>query len=599
MATVTHEKGYAILQAQMATKGSTEAEALCMATHGMTLADFHASDTDSDAKVAHYKECLKLPVFGLVKPAPAAPVKPAADGETRAALFGTLCAALRSVSADNHKRIAAHLRASTGKIALPIYDNDPSISDEAKAAFYTECLAAINSGDYSGFKSEPAKGDLRVEEPAKPAPAPAAKPARVAAPVAVAEPDDSDETDEAVANAVAAAKAATEAMHAALAARKQRPAAPSFDADACNRMLDARLASIEIPTKADIEGIISHAMNNGQFPTARVQAMIDTAAKSPMDALIRDSIDGMLASKLSDFIKRGAMPTTAPTKAKPVSTALASHVPEKDPTYVVSKEYRDLIRFVYDRSRVKPQNAFATGPRGCGKTSLGEVVAAEFGMPMLVMDCANIREQRDWFGYKYTEDGSVKWMRSQFDLCLAAGNHVIVIDEITRTTDQIRNVLNPLLDHRRRTFLQERGDFITVGPGTIIFVTANEGMAYTGCSALDLALADRLTARIEVNYLPEAQEAALLVKRTGIDKDAAKRLAEIAATVRGKAIGFGATLSNTITTRQLIEAAEYYKGLGVDGLTPTIINHFSADGGTESERSQVLQMISMKFPRES
>lgn len=582
--TAPHEKGYALLQAQIAAKGGATAEALCQGKFGMSLADFHNSSEPDAAKVALYKECLQLPVFGLVKPVTKPPANP-----TEGARFEALCAALKTAGTDAHKRIAAHLRASTGKIALPLYDNDTAIPAESKAAFYRVCLDAIKTGDYTGLESAPGKGDRRVDaevDAAKPEPEPepAKRAVRPVAPVPEPEADD---------DGIAAAMAA---MQAALAARK-RPVAASFDEEACRRIVKA-----EVPTKAEIESMVGHAMNNGQFPVKRVEDMIATALKTAapsfdVDSIVRPRIDDLLGSKLSDFLKRGVVPSTVPTKAAPVASPLASEVPAKDPTYVVSDEHKNLLKFLYAQSRTEVQNAFATGPHGCGKSSLGVVLAAEFGMPVLIMDCANIREQRDWFGYKYTEDGSVKWMRSQFDLCLEAGNHVILIDEITRCTDQIRNVLNPLLDHRRRTFLQERGDYITVGPGTIFFVTANEGMAYTGCSALDLALADRLAIRIEVNYLPEAQEAKLLVKRTGVDIDVAKRLAEIAATVRGKAIGFGATLTQTITTRQLIEAAKCYKGLGVDGLTPTMLNHFSADGGTDSERATVAQMLVMKFPK--
>ena len=106
---------------------------------------------------------------------------------------------------------------------------------------------------------------------------------------------------------------------------------------------------------------------------------------------------------------------------------------------------------------------------------------------------------------------------------------------------------------------------------------------------------DRLTRRIEVNYLSVEDEAGVLVKRTGINVRDAKLLAELAQAVRLKAIGFGATLTRTISTRQLIEAARDFMALGKDGLTYSIVNHFSAEGGDTSERAQVLIMLQGKF----
>jgi predicted ATPase len=45
-----------------------------------------------------------------------------------------------------------------------------------------------------------------------------------------------------------------------------------------------------------------------------------------------------------------------------------------------------------------PQNVNLIGPHGCGKTELAiQFAAARHGRPLLIMDCANLREARDWF----------------------------------------------------------------------------------------------------------------------------------------------------------------------------------------------------------
>ena len=231
----------------------------------------------------------------------------------------------------------------------------------------------------------------------------------------------------------------------------------------------------------------------------------------------------------------------------------------------------------------------------CGKSSLASIYAAEFKKPMLIMDCANIRERRDWFGRRDAKNGTTLWHRSQFDRCMGAGGHVIVLDELPRSTDDVRNTLFPLLDYRRATHLEELGGYVRVGKGTVIFVTANEGQAYTGCSVMDIALQDRLCLKVEVTYLTVSQEQKVLCDRTGVDPKSAASLAEIAETIRSKSMGFGATLTKPLSTRLLIESARAYKAMGVAGLTYTLINHYSAEGGENSERAQVMLMVQGKF----
>jgi hypothetical protein len=50
-----------------------------------------------------------------------------------------------------------------------------------------------------------------------------------------------------------------------------------------------------------------------------------------------------------------------------------------------------------------------------------------------------------------------------------------------------------------------------------------------------------------------------------------------------------------MSTRQLIAAAHDFAIGGVDTLTFTIINHFSADGDDDSERIRVQNIIQGKF----
>jgi len=269
--------------------------------------------------------------------------------------------------------------------------------------------------------------------------------------------------------------------------------------------------------------------------------------------------------------------------------------PVPDSTYIIDPNTERLFQILQIARKASPQNVNLIGPHGCGKTELAIQFAARAGSPMLIMDCANLREARDWFGFKTAQNGTVYWHESQFVRAVEQGGHVILLDELNRANPHILNTLMPLLDARRFTFLEEKGDKICVGPGTVFFATMNEGAGYTGTAALDRAFRDRFPRVVEINYLDKANEITLLVNRTGIDKSMAKLLVELASKIRQDATGISATLTESMSTRQLLAAAADFVIGGVDTLQFTVSNHFSTDGDEESERFRVQNVIQGKF----
>ena len=278
-----------------------------------------------------------------------------------------------------------------------------------------------------------------------------------------------------------------------------------------------------------------------------------------------------------------------------VAAAEGVFLPKPDDTYIINEQVAHLFKILQISRLNCPQNVRLLGPHGCGKTELAIQFAARLELPLLIMDCANLREARDWFGYKGAKDGTVFWHESQFVKAVTAGNHVILLDELNRANPHLLNTLMPLLDARRFTYLEERGSKICVGPGTVFFASMNEGAGYTGTSALDRAIRDRFPRVIEMSYLAEKDEIDLLKRRVGIDDDIATRLVGMANKIRQDSTGLAATLTESLSTRQLIAAAHDFAIGGVDTLTFTVSNHFSPDGDDESERVRVQSIIQGKF----
>ena len=372
----------------------------------------------------------------------------------------------------------------------------------------------------------------------------------------------------------------------------------------------AHLCDILHANKRLINRLIATPAGNGWFNdstsgvfTAAHAAPTDTETEvltfhaASSDTTV-ESIKMTTATADFGFGKMSTSPPELKVRTEETETDIATNngvfLPRPDDTYIVNAQSAQLFKILEISSRNAPQNVKLVGPHGCGKTELAIQFAARHKRPLLIMDCANLREARDWFGYKSARDGTVYWHESQFVRAVSAGNHVILLDELNRANPHLLNTLMPLLDARRFTYLEEKGDKICVGPGTVFFASMNEGAGYTGTSSLDRAIRDRFPRVVELTYLGEEDEIALLVRRVGIEHEIAVRLVQMARKIRADATGLSASLTDSLSTRQLLAAAADFKIGGVETLTFTILNHFSPDGD-ESERLLVQNIVQGKF----
>lgn len=270
----------------------------------------------------------------------------------------------------------------------------------------------------------------------------------------------------------------------------------------------------------------------------------------------------------------------------PAPAPEAEAPPAVDPTYrlpeTVAAYLDHWAGVIRDGGRV---TARATGPAGCGKTEAGVQVAARLGLPVVTMDCSLVRDAVEWFGGRTLLSGSVAWEDSTFARRLQGGRCVVILDEVNRASGEVANALLPLLDRRGRASIADRPTPLQAGPSIVWWATQNVGAEYTGTGRLDRALDDRLSRTFEFRPLPERDEAALLVERTGIDEDSALRLAAVSAATRR------ANLSRPLSTRSLLAAAEDLQAVGPRSLAATVLAAYCPEGGTSSERATVASLL--------
>ena len=156
-------------------------------------------------------------------------------------------------------------------------------------------------------------------------------------------------------------------------------------------------------------------------------------------------------------------------------------------------------------------------------------------------------------------------------------------------------MLLPLMDHRGEVYVEELSRNVKVANNVVFMATANIGSQFSGTYRFDEAIVSRFTYRFEVSFLDEDEEANMIQKRCGVNDEDARLLAKLAATLRSKIDSYGGTLTKLVSTRQLIATAQLI-AMGIpitDALTTTVVPSFDDDGGTNSERAQVLQSIQL------
>ena len=134
---------------------------------------------------------------------------------------------------------------------------------------------------------------------------------------------------------------------------------------------------------------------------------------------------------------------------------------------------------------------------------------------------------------------------------------------------------------------------IPVAEGVTFVATANIGNEYTSTRVMDKALMDRFII-VEMDVLNSEEEHGLLnYMFPHVDSDLLKSVAEISTLTRNEAKSESGRLSTGISTRTSVEIAGLlFDGFRLDEAAEvTVYPQFSDDGGLESERTYVKQLV--------
>ena len=250
------------------------------------------------------------------------------------------------------------------------------------------------------------------------------------------------------------------------------------------------------------------------------------------------------------------------------------------------------------RSAMRGKNIMMTGPAGCGKTMAAKTLVKALDRPDFYFNLGATQDPRGTLigNTHFRKDEGTLFSESVFVKAIQTENAIILLDELSRAHPEAWNILMTVLDEGQR-YLRldeaENAPTIKVAKGVTFIATANIGSEYTATRAMDRALVDRFII-VEMDTLSKEEEAKLLLKLyPDVTPEQADTISEIASMTRAEMISEAPKLSSAISTRLSVELA----GLLSDGFTleegaeVAIYPFFDADGGVDSERTYMKQVV--------
>lgn len=258
--------------------------------------------------------------------------------------------------------------------------------------------------------------------------------------------------------------------------------------------------------------------------------------------------------------------------------------------YYINAEARLVFTSAKALSDARPERAvklMMVGASGYGKTTLPKVFSERIGYSFMRMNCANIRDPEEWFGYREAIEGSTVFIRSQFTKAIEAGNLVVVLDEFNRLEPWLHNTLFPLLDDDGCTVVHD--EEFRIGQNVIVVGTINTGYRYTGTFELDEALYNRFNFVLEVGAMPHSEEVKVLMNRTGVEKNDANEIVKMATRLR--------TMNVVCSTRSTLDIA-LMVSIGMtkrEAFETAVVKRIPADNAGVNLRKQAVDAINVNI----
>ena len=154
--------------------------------------------------------------------------------------------------------------------------------------------------------------------------------------------------------------------------------------------------------------------------------------------------------------------------------------------FVIEKTKSDICKALVETGK----NVLLTGGTGCGKTTFALEMAEELNLNPVVINCGSTQDARSaLIGYFTLKNGDTVFQESDLLKAIQEPNTMVILDELSRASDDALNILFPLLDFRSDIRVEERDEdrMVKVANNVKFVATANVGLEYSATRSIDRA----------------------------------------------------------------------------------------------------------------
>lgn len=237
-----------------------------------------------------------------------------------------------------------------------------------------------------------------------------------------------------------------------------------------------------------------------------------------------------------------------------MSQAVDFFTADNEPYYLPLADEVEIFRAAYS-ARLP---ILLKGPTGCGKTRFVEHMtwrlyretANPLDVPLVTVSCHEDLTATDMVGRYLLKGDETVWADGPLTRAVRTGA-ICYLDEIVEARKDTTVLIHSLTDHRRILPIDKTGELVPAHPEFLLVISYNPGYQSV-LKDLKPSTRQRFVS-LEFDYPEVEAEAQIIAHESGVDADAAERLAVIGERVRNlKQHGF----EEGVSTRLLIYAGE-------------------------------------------